>query len=170
MKKWILLLTVLAFLAGLTCGCLSPAAPESPSGPVISPAQPVAVPLTITINATPPRYNPAMSSTVGIRLTPVNASGFLPPDAVFTWETSFGTFYHWGPPDFKVVELTPKYTGTVEPVYWSYFSELGEKYRPPVNITLTVKEPSTGMTIANATLHIGWEDQLGFTSIVEESG
>ncbi|MGA2934336.1 MAG: hypothetical protein ABSD81_04195 [Methanomicrobiales archaeon] len=167
MKKRILLLIALAFLAGLACGCVIPGTPESAPSPGASPAPPVAVPLSIQINATPPRYNLAMSSTIGIRLEPVNTSGFLPEDSRFTWETSYGSFYHWGPPDFRVTELGPRYTGTGEPVYWSFFSLEGEKERPPVNITLTVQGPSTGDILAKASLKIGWEDPHGFTAIVE---
>jgi hypothetical protein len=111
-----------------------------------------------------------MSSTIGIRLIPVNTSGIFPSDAQFTWETTFGSFYHWGPPDYRVTELGAKYTGTVEPVYWSYFSEHGEKERRPVNVTLTVAEASTGDILASASLRIGWEDPLGFTAIIEDSG
>jgi hypothetical protein len=150
----------------LTSGCLT----TSSSQPAPSPAPAIAVPLTVAINATPSRYNPAMSSTIGIRLTPVNTSGFMPLDAEFTWQTDFGTFYHWGPPDFRVVELAPKYTGTAEPVYWSYFSEHGTKQRLPVNITLAVTDPSSGKVIANATLHVGWEDPLGYTAVIGDSG
>ena len=167
MEKWLLLIA-LAIITGITCGCTAPVSPGIPLIPV--PTPPISVPLTIRINATPTRYNPAMSSTIGIRLTPVNTSGIIPPDALFTWETTSGTFYHWGPPDFRVVELAPNYTGTAEPVYWSYFSGHGTKYRLPVNITLAVTEPSTGKILANATLHIGWEDPLGFTAIVENPG
>ena len=167
MQDRLLPLVALAIIAGITCGCLSPAAPESPTGPVVSPTPSVSTPLIIQINATPSRYNPAMSSTIGIRLTPVNITGVIPSDAQFIWETDFGTFYHWGPPDFKVVELAPKYTGTADPVYWSYFSEHGEKYLRPVNITLTVMEPITGDILAGASLRIGWEDPPGFTAVVE---
>ena len=170
MRNTIPLLIALAFLAGLACGCVVPVGPGSSPPPFSSPAQPLPAPLTIQINATPPRYNPAMSSTIGIRLTPVNISGIIPPDARFTWATTFGSFYHWGPPDFKVTELGARYTGTEEPVYWSYFSEHGEKERRPVNITLTVWDPSTRTILANASLGVGWEDPLGFTAVVEGSG
>jgi hypothetical protein len=159
-------LVVALTIVGITCGCLAPATTDSHP----SPTPTIATPLEVSINATPSRYNPAMSSTIGIRLTPVNTSGILPPDAQFTWETDFGTFYHWGPPDFRVVELAPEYTGTSEPVYWSYFAEYGEKYRRPVNITLAVSESSTGKILANATLRVVWEDPPGFTSVVEDSG
>ena len=167
MKIQALLLVALLMGAGLACGCLTPVAPESHPDVTISPAPSVVAPLTIHINASPPRYNPAMSSTIGIRLEPVNTSGFLPDNARFVWETSYGSFYRWGPPDFKVTELGPRYTGTEEPVYWSYFSEHGEKERRPVIIALTVTEPSTRSILANASLRIGWEDPLGFTAIVE---
>jgi hypothetical protein len=170
MKKWIFIVIPLVIVSGVTGGCLGSDTSGSPTGPVVSPTPATGVPLTLHINATPPRYNPAMSSTIGIRLTPVNTSGVFSPDVQFTWETNSGTFYHWGPPDFKVVELGPTYTGTAEPVYWSYFSEHGEKYRRPVSITVSVHEPSSEEIIASATLGIGWEDPLGFTAIVENSG
>jgi hypothetical protein len=108
-----------------------------------------------------------MSSTIGIRLVAENTSGSIPPKAQFTWETTFGSFYHWGPPDFKVIELGPKYTGTQEPVYWSYFSEHGEKERRPVTITVSVLDPSTGKVLGNASLRIGWEPPDSFTAVVE---
>ncbi len=167
MKKWISLM-LLMVMVSLTCGCMFPESPGSQPAP--SPSPKAAIPLSIQINATPSRYNPAMSSTIGIRLEAVNSSGIIPPDAQFTWETGFGTFYHWGPPDFRVEELAPKYTGTDEPVYWSYFSELEEKVRQPVTITLTVSEPSAGKILANATLRIGWEPPDSFTAVVEGPG
>ncbi|HMA05741.1 MAG TPA: hypothetical protein VKO45_07425 [Methanomicrobiales archaeon] len=168
MKRDAFLFVVSTVLITVACGCLIPATHGSQQVP--SPIPTVAVPLTIRISATPPRYNPAMSSTIGIRLTPVNTSGIITPDARFTWETTFGSFYRWGPPDFKVTELGARYTGTEEPVYWSYFSELGEKARRPVNITLTVWSQTDRLILANATLRIGWEDRSGFTSVVEGEG
>ena len=167
-KKGGLLASALTIALILGCGCLAPVSPGFQPTP--SPAPAVSGPLTLQINATPARYNPAMSSTIGIRLTPANTSGIVPPDARFTWETTFGTFYHWGPPDFRVVELAPVYTGTGEPVYWSYFSEHGEKERPPVTITLGVRDPSTGAVLANASLRVGWEDPAGLTAVVEGTG
>jgi len=167
MKKWILLLIALLIATGVACGCLTLSAPETHPGGVVSPAPSIDAPLSIQINATPSRYNPAMSSTIGIRLMPMNTSGIIPPSAQFTWKTTFGSFYRWGPPDFKVTELGARYAGNQEPVYWSYFSEHGEKERRPVNVTLTVAEASTGDILAGASLRIGWEDPDGFTAIVE---
>jgi hypothetical protein len=161
-------LLVLTLVTLAASGCLAPGTPGSPSTPTPTPT--VDQPLSLSINATPSRYSPVMSSTIGIRLTPVNTSGILPPDAIFTWETTFGSFYHWGAPDFKVVELGTQYTGDTEPVYWSYFSEHGEKERRPVTITLSVWDPSTRAFLANASLRIGWEDPDGFTAVVEGPG
>jgi hypothetical protein len=166
MQNRLLVLVALAIVTGVTCGCLTPAAPESPPGPAVSPAPSIAAPLMIQINATPPRYSPVMSSTIGIRLTPVNTSGIIPSDARFTWETTFGSFYHWGPPDFKVTELGPRYTGTSEPVYWSFFSEQGEKGKIPVTVTVTVTDPSTGAVLSGAFLRISWEDPNRLTAMV----
>jgi hypothetical protein len=166
MKKRILFLIALFILSTVACGCTAPA--SQGSRPTLSPTPTmIAVPLSLHINATPSRYAPVMSSTIGIRLTPANTTGIIPPDAKYSWETTFGTFYHWGPPDFKVVELAPNYTGTGEPVYWSYFSEHGEKERSPVTITLGVWDPSSGIILANASLLIGWEPPDSFTAVVE---
>jgi hypothetical protein len=168
MKKQLLFIIALLIFCAVACGCMTPASPSSQPTP--SPTPTVAVPLLIQINATPARYSPVMSSTIGIRLVAVNISGIIPPDAQYTWETTFGTFYHWGPPDFRVVELVPRYTGTGEPVYWSYFSEHGEKERHPVTITLDVTDSSTGKVLANASLRIGWEPPDSFTAVVEGPG
>lgn len=158
-------LLVLTLVTLAASGCLAPGTPGSPSTPTPTPT--VDQPLSLSINATPTRYSPVMSSTIGIRLEAVNTSGIIPVDAQYTWETTFGTFYHWGPPDFRVVELVPKYTGTGEPVYWSYFSEHGEKERRPVTIALNVTDSSTGKVLANASLRIGWEPPDSFTAVVE---
>ena len=168
MQNRFLVLVALAIIIGVAPGCLSPATPESSSGTAVSPAPSMAGPLTIAINATPSRYSPVMSSTIGIRLTPVNTSGIIPSDAWFTWQTDFGSFYHWGPPDFRVIELAPTYTGTAEPVYWSYFAEPIEERSQPVNITLTVREPADEEILARASVRIGWEKPSGLTAIVED--
>ncbi len=159
------LLLGLAILAGFIAACVT-RAPESQ----LDPAPTIAVPLVIGINASPTRYNPAMSSTIGIRLTPVNIAGILPPGSLFTWETNFGSFYRWSAPDYRVVELGPRHTGTGEPVYWSYFSEHGEKERRPVVLNLTIGDPATGIILARASVEIGWEDPLGFTAVVRNPG
>jgi hypothetical protein len=168
MEQRALILAGIVMISVVLSGCLTPVSPEVQPTP--SPTPIVPVPFLIQINATPHRYSPVMSSTIGIRLTPANTSGIIPPDARFTWETTFGTFYHWGAPDFKVVELAPKYTGTGEPVYWSYFSEHGEKERQPVTITVSVQEPATGKVLGNASLRIGWEPPDSFTAVVEGPG
>jgi len=156
---------IIMILAILATGCITPSPPASQ--PSLSTTPTVAVPLSIQINASPSRYNPAMSSTIGIRLTPVNTSGIIPSSAQFAWATTFGSFYHWGPPDFKVVELGPEYTGNAEPVYWSYFAEHIEEGMQPVNITLTVRDPSEEGILAKASVKIGWETPSGLTAIVE---
>ncbi|HUK39003.1 MAG TPA: hypothetical protein VLV30_07815 [Methanomicrobiales archaeon] len=160
-KPLLIALTIgIIFIAG----CLT--TPASQPGP--SPAPPVAAALLVmAINATPARYSLVMSSTIGIRLTPANVSGILPPDAQFTWRTNYGTFYHWGPPGFRVVELAPEYTGTAEPVYWSYLAEQDAKLRPPVVVNLTVTESSTGSVLGSASLEIGWESPNGTVAVVE---
>ena len=161
LNKLLLIALVIGII--LIAGCLTPSSQPGPSpSPTVA-----ATPLVMAINATPSRYSPVMSSTIGIRLTPVNVSGTLPPDAQFTWKTNYGTFYHWGPPDFKVVELAPEYMGTAEPVYWSYLAGQDAKERPPVVVNLTVTEPSTGSVLGSASLKIGWESPNGTVAVVE---
>jgi hypothetical protein len=168
MRKQALLIITVVMATSYLSGCLTPSTPGG--RPTQSPAPTSAVPLSLSINATPTRYNPAMSSTIGIRLTPVNTSGIIPPDAQFTWETTVGTFYHWGPPDFRVTELGTPYTGDSEPVYWSYFLEHGEKERHPVTVSLSVSDPATGRVLGNASLRIGWEPPDSFTAVGEGPG
>jgi hypothetical protein len=162
------LTVIFVVLAILIAGCLAPGSPGPQLAPSLIPA--AAIPFTLAINATPSRYSPVMSSTIGIRLTPVNTSGIIPEDAQFTWATNYGSFYHWGPPDFRVIELGPEFTGTLEPVYWSFFAEPGEKERPPVTVSLAVVRPSTGEILANASIRVGWEPPDGFTAVVEDTG
>jgi len=159
--RFFVVLTFTILVTILTSGCLTTSTQPGPSPTPLTP-------LVLAINATPARYSPVMSSTIGIRLTPVNVSGILPPDAQFAWKTNYGSFYHWGPPDFKVVELAPEYTGTAEPVYWSFFAEQDAKVRPQVVVVnLTVSEPSTGSVLGTASLKIGWENPNGTVAVVE---
>jgi hypothetical protein len=155
---------ILILVASALCaGCTAPMKPAGNRGP--STGDPGAS-LQVVITADPARYSPFMSSTVGIRLSAVNISGVLPPDARILWDTDSGYFLSWGPPDFRVVTLGPRYEGGEEPVYWSFSPEQGEKERRPVHISLQVVLPSTGTVVARNNLTVGWEDSM---AVVGES-
>ena len=125
-----------------------------------APGAGVRVPLEVMISAEPPEYSPMMSSTPGIRLSVLNTSGILPPEAVYRWETSYGHFLSWTPPLFQVVTRGPVYQGGPEDIYWSYDPMPSEKDLPDVVITVTITDPATGAPLAQRTLQISWKDHL----------
>src|SRR5674476_1256794 len=62
-----------------SCGCVNGRCSVIPAAPI------TIIPLTsLHLTATPQRYSPLMSSTVGIGIE-VNASGFDPAGAIITW-------------------------------------------------------------------------------------
>ena len=165
----LLALVLLAAASLAAAGCTSlPGVPDGMVGPAIPVETVTEGPLHVTIQAEPARYSPYMSTTVGIRLAAVNASGILPPDSRFTWETDYGTFLQWGPPSFRVEELGPRPVTGTEPVYWSFRGEPGEGERRPVHISLHVIDPSTGAVLAESGLNLTWEDPM--IVVVEGAG
>jgi hypothetical protein len=124
--------------------------PTIPSGP---PA--------ITIRATPDRYIPLMSSTVGIRLEPVRSAT---TPVVYTWSTNYGYFVSWNETDYRVTVLNASARTTEPSIYWSYPPNDMGVGKPPVTIRLTVEAPvGTGgssegrETVATGEIRIGWE-------------
>jgi hypothetical protein len=126
--------------------------PESP-GDMTTPG-----PVNLTVRASPTRYSPIMSSTVGIGLTP-EYSG--PGPVVFSWNTTYGHFVGWNAPDFNVIQDNDTVETTDPTIYWSYpVADMG-KEKPPVTIRLIVKTPPRvhggNGTIAWKEIRIGWE-------------
>jgi len=151
----LLALLLLAGAVVVLSGCTSlPGGPDGTVRPATPGGNGTDGSLQITIQAEPSRYAPYMSTTVGIRLTAVNTSDILPPDARFAWETDYGTFLQWGPPSFRVEELGPRPVTGTEPVYWSFVWNPEEKERRPVHISLHVKDPSTGAVLAESGLNL----------------
>ena len=178
MRPCIALPGILLVIAILFTGCTS----EKPGGiplptpidttptsqPVTTPVTPSAtgtvVPLTtpgqvgISIQASPQKYSPLMSSTVGIGLTP-QYTGSGP--VVYSWNTSYGHFISWNAPDWKVNPHNETIDTTNQTVYWSYSPEDMGKEKPPVTIRLIIKTPPRthggSGTIARKDIHISWE-------------
>ena len=158
-RLWVLLLVLTAGM--VIAGCSAPLSTGTPRPEIgTAPVPAVPGPLLMTITAEPPEYSPLMSSTPGIRLSVLNTSGILPPGAVFRWETSYGYFLSWAPPEFQVVSLGPVHQGGPEDIYWSYDPMPSEKERPEVAITLTVTDPVSGAPLADRHLFISWKDHL----------
>ena len=165
----LLALVLLAGAVVVLSGCTSvPGGPAGTVGTATPGGNGTDGALQVTIQAEPSRYAPYMSTTVGIRLAAVNASGILPPDSRFTWETDYGTFLQWGLPSFRVEELGPRPETGPEPVYWSFRGEPGEGERRPVHISLHVRDPSTGAVLAGSGLNLTWENPI--TAVVEGAG
>jgi hypothetical protein len=146
-----------------------PTTPVTPSGtgttvPLVTPTI-----VYISIRASPEKYSPLMSSTVGIGLTPLYTGSR--PDVVYSWNTSFGHFVSWNATDGKVTQYHEN-IDTIDPtIYWSYSPEDMGKEKPPVTVRLIVKTPPQGHggngTIAWKDLHISWENTD--TAVIEQA-
>ncbi len=110
---------------------------------------------SVKLEASPQRYSPMMSSTVGIRLTPV-VSGFDASDAQFRWSASYGHFLSWKAPDFNVTDLGNPIVNNGESVYWS-FVDKPALANDPVTITVTVKDRRTGAEIGQSMIILEWD-------------
>jgi hypothetical protein len=125
----------------------------APGMPLITPG-----PVDLSIRAAPARYNPLMSSTVGIGLTP-QYTGSGP--VVYGWNASYGHFIGWNASDGKVTPHNASVDTTDPTIYWSYSPDDMGKEKPPVTIRLIVKTPPRAHggngTIAWKDLHISWE-------------
>jgi hypothetical protein len=115
-------------------------------------------PVGLTVRASPTRYSPMMSSTVGIGLTPDYPG---PGPVVYFWNTTYGYFVRWNAPDFRVIQYNDSVENADPTIYWSYpVADMGRE-KPPVTIRLIVKTPPRthggNGTIAWKDIHIGWE-------------
>lgn len=176
MRPFILLTGILLIIALLFTGCTSEKPTGSPVPTPIDTTKPVTtlvtpagtvtgVPLTtpevldIPIRASPEKYSPLMSSTVGIALTPIyNGSGAV----VYGWNTSYGYFIGWNAPDWKVNRYNETVDTTNQTIYWSYSPDDMGKEKPPVTVRLIIKTPPRvhggNGTIAWKDIQITWED------------
>ena len=151
----------------LVCaGCVSPA-PENTT-PVISPVCssdagvcPVAITPAVRIDASPQMYTPLMSSTPGIGLTP-NATGFKSGEAAFTWNTSYGQFFDWSPPNYTISERSPSIVNHGEKVYWS-FTDSPASTSDPVIISVTARDLRSGQILGSSHLTLVWAGNFTVT-------
>jgi hypothetical protein len=118
------------------------------------------IPITsLKLIASPQRYSPMMSSTVGIGIE-VNASGFDPANAIFTWNATYGYFQSWGPVNFTVQDRGNPVFNNGEKLYWSY-SEKPTSTSEPVIVTVTATDPSTNKVLGKSTLTLDWDGNSG---------
>jgi hypothetical protein len=165
---------ILIFLLALS-GCVSPAAVTKPPGgspvtpvtsipggatPALSP-EPAGLTdrdLQVSIDPDILIYNPAMSSVPGIGFTPNMTGPVYPGTLRYHWQTDYGHFISWNPPDFMVKDRGMDVTPDREKVYWTYNQTGPLTGRPPARIILMVEDASSGILQAGATLEIDWDD------------
>ncbi len=90
----------------------------------------------LTIQATPEKYSPVMSSTVGIRLTPHYDT---PAAVVYNWTTNYGYFLSWNSTDGKVTQYNQSIVTQEPDIYWSYSPDEMGKEKPPVTVRLVLQ-------------------------------
>jgi hypothetical protein len=118
----------------------------------------------LQLTASPQRYSPIMSSTIGVGIE-VNATGFDPASVIVTWNATYGHFLSWGPVNYTVMEQGNPVTNHGEKLYWS-FTEKPASTLEPVIITVTATDRTTGRVLGSSAIILGWDGD--FTVIVKE--
>jgi hypothetical protein len=116
---------------------------------------------SLSIDASPKRYSPMMSSTPGVSLR-ANATGFNVSTAELWWNASYGRFLTWNAPDYTVNERGASVTGTEEPLYWSFLDKPAS-VENPVTITLVAKDKSSGLVLGTSTVTLAWDGDYAVT-------
>jgi hypothetical protein len=137
-----------------SCGCTNGRCSVVPAASSTKKPQPPSLQLT----ASPQRYSPVMSSTVGVGIE-VNASGFDPASALVTWNATYGNFLSWGPVNYTVIDRGNPVTNHGEKLYWS-FTEKPASTLEPVNISVTATDPATARVLGSSTVILEWEEGL----------
>jgi len=134
-----------------SCGCVNGRCSVAPAATSLS-----EIPgPSLQLSASPQRFSPLMSSTVGVGIT-VNATGFDPAKSLVTWNATFGKFLSWGPVDFTVTNRGNPVTNHGENLYWSFY-EKPPSTLDPVIITVTATDPATGRVLGNTSVTLVWD-------------
>lgn len=135
-----------------SCGCTNgrcsvvQALPTTPS---------IVTKTSVTLTASPQRYSPVMSSTVGVGIT-VDANGFDANRARFTWNATYGKFISWGPADYSVTDAGNPVTNRGEKLYWS-FTEKPASTLEPVVISVNAMDSATGRMLGSSKVILQWD-------------
>ncbi len=161
--KSLLILLPMIIVAGIIAGCIAepPAFNGTTASPTVTtfPTPAVTPPPTagapeLSVQASPVRYTPAMSSTVGIGLYP-DYTGPAPVN--YSWEANYGIFLGWDQATGKITEYGSTAVSNGQ-VYWSFPPEDPNPEKPAVVIHAEAVNITTGRPLASATVYIGWED------------
>jgi hypothetical protein len=117
-------------------------------------------PTDMGIKIQPTSYTAAMSSTIGIGLTPHSA----PPRGTkvrYHWTASSGRFLSWSENTHEITERGPE-TLTLDDggkLYWAYnAAEMAAK--KPVTVTVLTEDMASGKVLARADVHLIWEEDV----------
>jgi len=147
-----------------SCGCVN-----GKCG-IVAPGDQAAQETSITLEASPQRYSPMMSSTPGIGLTP-HVTGFVAADTNvegnttdfewnainFEWNATFGRFLRWDAPDYKVHDIGNPVATDNRTIYWTFTGKPAST-REPVIITVTARDMTRqGAVLATSTLTLNWD-------------
>jgi hypothetical protein len=112
--------------------------------------------ILVTLEASPQRYSPMMSSTPGIGLTPV-VTGFNANDATFEWNATFGRFLMWDAPDYKVHDIGNPAATDNRTIYWT-FTDKPASTKDPVTITVTARDMTRqGAVLGTSAVILNWD-------------
>jgi hypothetical protein len=95
-----------------------------------------------------------MSSTPGIRLN-ITTAGFTAAEAIFSWNTTYGEFFSWNSPDYRVLRQTGAVQNHGEDLYWS-FTDKPAPDATPVTISVTARDPGSGTVLGTSQLILVW--------------
>ena len=135
-----------------SCGCTNGRCSVVQAQPTTST---VVTKTSVTLTASPQRYSPIMSSTVGIGIS-VDANGFDADRALFAWNASYGKFVSWGPANYTVTEVGNPVTNHGEKLFWS-FTERPASTLEPVVITVTATDSATGRMLGSSNVVLLWD-------------
>ncbi|PKG32097.1 hypothetical protein [Methanoregula sp.] len=96
----------------------------------------------------------------------LNGSRMSLATAEYGWNTSYGTFLSWDPPNYTVHLRGPVVINQGETLYWTYSDNPGI-IKEPVLITVTARDPLTKAVTETAALTLDWE---GETAVIVRNG
>jgi hypothetical protein len=122
---------------------------------------------SVLIEASPQKYSPFMSSTVGIGLTP-NVTGFALPDATYEWHATYGRFLDWATGTHTLREFGTTAVSHGEKIYWTFY-EFPDSPVPPVEVSVIAKDTKTGQVLGTSRMTLGWEQNNTIVSVQDIS-
>lgn len=135
-----------------SCGCVGGKCAVVPAPPAKGQAEKTSV----RLEASPQRYSPMMSSTVGVRLTPT-VTGFNASEANFEWNATFGRFLMWDAPDYKVHDIRNPVVTDGRTIYWTFIDKPAST-REPVTITVTARDMTRpGAVLGTSMVTLSWD-------------